>query len=373
MAIRVRNHRAILRVLAVTNLQTGHCLNVREPRMKTLIASTAIAASLAGASFAQGAGDAEAAIQIAADDVVGARLYVAEHGASEASGFSEEWVDVGVITEANFDGTGDLVTIMADFGSFLGQGESELLIDAADLALVPGSGPDELFFVTREVPMMLRAAPEFDNEDMETRTGGVIAVDQEGSGMTTAASPSITTTMSDQVDEASPFEMDQGVDGSVETDIPDLDDGTVVANPRTPATAVIDDGRVETPTPDIEAMVSEEMAAGTGDPEVADGLPMGGGIERMGYSPLLAQDVVLADLVGQGLFGPDDENLGEIGGIIDQEPPLVLLDIGGFLGLGEHEIAVPADALTYLSGAGGIRVHIDATQDELEELPRYEG
>ena len=50
----------------------------------------------------------------------------------------------------------------------------------------------------------------------------------------------------------------------------------------------------------------------------------------------------------------------------------VVLDIGGFLGLGEHQVAVTLDELQIMRDPDGLnRAYIDATQAELEAQPEY--
>lgn len=51
----------------------------------------------------------------------------------------------------------------------------------------------------------------------------------------------------------------------------------------------------------------------------------------------------------------------------------VILDIGGFLGIGQHTVAVPIDALQIFRGesASDVRVYLPWTQEQLEALPEY--
>ena len=52
-----------------------------------------------------------------------------------------------------------------------------------------------------------------------------------------------------------------------------------------------------------------------------------------------------------------------------------MIDVGGFLGLGEHSVAVPMEDLTIMRTAEGdnLRVYIDATEEALESQPEYQG
>ncbi len=73
-----------------------------------------------------------------------------------------------------------------------------------------------------------------------------------------------------------------------------------------------------------------------------------------------------------------DEDIGEIDKLLvstDGKIEKAVLDIGGFLGIGEYRIAVTMGELTILrdDNGGGVRVYIDATQEELEKLPEYTG
>ncbi|PWE31730.1 hypothetical protein C4N9_01585 [Pararhodobacter marinus] len=48
-----------------------------------------------------------------------------------------------------------------------------------------------------------------------------------------------------------------------------------------------------------------------------------------------------------------------------------ILDIGGFLGLGEHRVAVPVSDLQIYQNADDVRVYLPWTEEQLEELPEY--
>ena len=100
---------------------------------------------------------------------------------------------------------------------------------------------------------------------------------------------------------------------------------------------------------------------------------------RDGYIPVDPVELTAEELTGARVYGVDDEAIGEIGelllsaegGAIDQ----VVVDVGGFLGLGEHEVAVTMEELHIMRSDDGsdVRVYMDATQEELEAQPEYEG
>lgn len=75
-------------------------------------------------------------------------------------------------------------------------------------------------------------------------------------------------------------------------------------------------------------------------------------------------------LVGKKVQTIDGEDLGEIekavmsGGNVDA----VLIDVGGFLGIGEKRVAIPADELSMQ----GEDFTVGMTKDEVEQLPEYQ-
>ena len=100
-------------------------------------------------------------------------------------------------------------------------------------------------------------------------------------------------------------------------------------------------------------------------------------VEREGYTVTAADQLTTEDLTGARIYGSNDEDMGEIDRLLvtaDGKIDRAVLDIGGFLGLGEHSIAVTMNELQILRGEGGdFRVYIDATQEELEAQPEFEG
>ena len=102
-------------------------------------------------------------------------------------------------------------------------------------------------------------------------------------------------------------------------------------------------------------------------------------VERDGYVPVAAADVSADDLEDADVYGIGDDEIGEVEDlVIGADGALVeamVLDIGGFLGLGEHRVALSPDEVQIMREQGGddLRVYVDATQGELEALPEYAG
>jgi len=101
-------------------------------------------------------------------------------------------------------------------------------------------------------------------------------------------------------------------------------------------------------------------------------------IEREGYTTVQRDDLTTEDLTGARVYGPGDEDVGEIGALLmttDGKLDRAVIDVGGFLGMGERPVAVTLDELNIVRAddGGDLRVYIDSTQEALENQPEYEG
>jgi hypothetical protein len=97
--------------------------------------------------------------------------------------------------------------------------------------------------------------------------------------------------------------------------------------------------------------------------------------EVEGYETMPAGDLTAEELTGARVYGAGDEDVGEVDELIlsdDGSIQQVVLDVGGFLGMGEHHVAVTMDELQIMRCEGDdIRVYIEATQEQLEAQPEY--
>lgn len=100
-----------------------------------------------------------------------------------------------------------------------------------------------------------------------------------------------------------------------------------------------------------------------------------------GYSPLARDEyaTLTADkLDDETVYGLNNESIGEIDELIltqNGQVERVVLEVGGFLGIGEREVAIPFDRMTIMrsdSVLDDFRIYIDSTEERLEALPEYE-
>ncbi|MDN3519169.1 PRC-barrel domain-containing protein [Aquisalimonas lutea] len=98
------------------------------------------------------------------------------------------------------------------------------------------------------------------------------------------------------------------------------------------------------------------------------------------YISSMPQSAVHAsDLIGTSVRsrGSDGEEIGSVTDLVldrHGQVTAVVVGVGGFLGVGEKEVAISWDRTELASGAdGGERVvRIDADQSSLEEAPEYQ-
>ena len=94
---------------------------------------------------------------------------------------------------------------------------------------------------------------------------------------------------------------------------------------------------------------------------------------------IVAVDVVavahghrVSQLLGRKVINEQNEDIGKIDDfIIDRDRVLfVILEVGGFLGIGAHRVALPISAVDMDSVKGKIRIE-GASRDQLKKMPEF--
>lgn len=331
--------------------------------MKTLLASTAIAMFAAGAALADAhttMGDTFVpGVQtqaLRASDLMGARLYVSEADVDVVGGLSQDWNDVGEISDIIMGNSGEVDAVIADIGGFLGIGEREVAVNMDSLKFVSdGPEADEYFVVLQGTQADLEAAPEFDPVFERGRTVG--AVDMEATETETTTETAVVPA--------------EAVETEVETTTEEVEIVETEAEAEVEAATETVEAETEAAAEEVEAEVAEtetEMANTT--------MLTAPTMEREGYEVIARDALTTEDVTGAAVYGTDDERIGEIGELVmttDGQLGDAIIDVGGFLGLGEKPVAVPFDSLTILRNEGDVRVYVDATQEQLEGMPEFEG
>jgi len=93
-----------------------------------------------------------------------------------------------------------------------------------------------------------------------------------------------------------------------------------------------------------------------------------------GYVDLDAAGVGADELRGAGVYDRYDARIGRVDDVVlrdDGAMEAVVVEVGGFLGLGTHSVAVDARRLGIQRGGDDVRVYLALTERELRDLPEH--
>lgn len=292
--------------------------------MKTLMTTTALIAAFTTSAVAQDAPASpyrEGVEQgVRASQFIGKRVYLTGSDTSTMpvdaiADANADWTDAGEISDVMISLNGDTEVVLVDFGGFLGIGEKTVAISMDSLALVPDSdSPQDYFIVFHGDKAQLEGAPAFNPDMVFEATDAAPAAD--ATAMTTE--PATETAATDTAPAA---------DATATTTAPAAD----------------------------TAATDATMGMVDGDP--VDFVAM--------------TDV---DLIGKRVYGSNAEDIGEISAVALDDAGKIsgaIVDVGGFLGMGEKKVALTSDMLRLVADANGgdPKFYVNATQEQLEALP----
>ena len=128
-------------------------------------------------------------------------------------------------------------------------------------------------------------------------------------------------------------------------------EGTLAADPQSPPTPAQLEGAKESSV----AAAAEARKAGSAARSVA------------------AQGVTITDWYKQSVYDLSNNKVGEIVDLLlmpDGKISLLILRAGGFLGLGEKDVAVPFDAVQHTVKDGNVHLTLDTTEEAVKSAPR---
>lgn len=366
--------------------------------MKALLLTSALAAGLALPAAAQtttapaATADTTTAVpaspfqteaagpSVSASELIGARIYASE-AALEGDSFAgaqEGWDDIGEVNDVILGRDGSVDAVLVDIGGFLGIGERQVAVDMAALRFVQDSSTDadDWFLVMQADRATLDAAPEWSVVPPAADTSADTSADTTGADTSADTTGTGTdTSMSDGTDTGTNTGATDATDQATATD-----DGTAapVTDPAAPedvATAPADTA----PTGDAPATATDDTAAAdtTADPAVdpSTGTTAPGELPE-GYAEV-GPDVLTADMLdGANVHDMAGGSIAEVSDLVlsdDGQATEVIVDVGGFLGIGARTVAIPMDRVTVAqNGEGSVRLYVDMTKEELEALPEIE-
>lgn len=99
-------------------------------------------------------------------------------------------------------------------------------------------------------------------------------------------------------------------------------------------------------------------------------------LEIDGYAAADAQYITAENLTGTAVYDSKNVWIGEVSEVLmtdDMKVEKAVIDVGGFLGIGEKPVALEIDKLNVLRSTDGddIRVHVTLSKAELEGMDTY--
>ena len=92
--------------------------------------------------------------------------------------------------------------------------------------------------------------------------------------------------------------------------------------------------------------------------------------------PVSWDDITTEELLGARVYGENDEWVGDLSELAladDGSVDGVIVDVGGFLGLFEKPVMLSQNDVEIRGLGGDLRAYVSATEEELENMPEWEG
>jgi PRC-barrel domain len=341
--------------------------------MKSFLATTAIVLVMGGGAFAQSSDQSTTApaattgnsmqfsayqagpTDVRASEFIGQRIYATEQAmaADQAvqPGAERDWDDVGEINEVLMDRQGDVKAVVLGVGGFLGIGEKNVAVPMDQVKFVKnGDGADDYFLVINANKQALTDAPAY--QAPEDTASNAPAADATDTAMAPAATGAAT-----------------GMNSGVDTQASNTATPSTTATPPAAGQATNDAAAQQ----DMQTTASTNTGAAMDDNRTRLTPPA---VTREGYQTAQPSELTAEKLQGATVYGPKDEDVATINRLVMNEQGQikdVVLDVGGFLGIGAREIAVSPEELNIMRNTQGddVRVYIDANKDTLKAQPEY--
>lgn len=92
-------------------------------------------------------------------------------------------------------------------------------------------------------------------------------------------------------------------------------------------------------------------------------------MDHTNHVRLASAELIPSNLEGASIYDADDNKIGSVSHVHGSE---VVIDVGGFLGLGAKPVAVPTSQLDFMRDEDGdIHAVTSWTKDQLKEMPEH--
>ena len=274
-------------------------------------------------------------------------------GETVYNGTGDDAQNIGDVNDIVLAKDGKAESLIIGVGGFLEIGEKNVAyqFDKAKWAERDG----DRWLVAETTKEELEALPEFDRRPYDPAPATTASTDAATPAPVTTT-PAVTPAPAEKTAEAPAATPDAAA--------PAPADKTAEAPAATPDTAA--------PAPMDKT--AEAPAAAT--PDATPDQTQTAAIDKSALTEMPINEIRSEDLVGTTVYGANDVNVGEIGDVVltgDKKVDAVIIDVGGFLGVGEKEVAVGMDNLKFMTDKDGKRyLYTSFTKEQLEAQAPYD-
>lgn len=252
-------------------------------------------------------------------DVIGSNVY---------SGPGDDAQTIGTVNDLVLTKAGEIPAAIVGVGGFLGIGEKNIGVPYRKLTVQSDDNaePRLIMAATKD---QLTAAPAFDDDGNGDQSMAANTVAAGGAAMGTGAAMS------------GDAQMAQGTQPTDTTAAQKEADGTAAMN------------------------ADPSTTASTGNDAN----------DRSSMKPVSGPELTSQNLDGVTVYGPNDQGIGKVGDIAltnDGRVDAIVVDVGGFLGIGSKPVAVAMDNLQFMRDTNGtLNVYTQFTEDQLKSAPEF--
>jgi sporulation protein YlmC with PRC-barrel domain len=293
--------------------------------------------------------------------------------------------NIGEVNDLIIGNDGMITHAVVGVGGFLGIGEKDVAVPFDELQVQEDEN-GEIRLIYAATKEQLEAAEAFDRTAYDPReraaeeqqaeadaglaTGGGVA---PAPGALPGAATDTAMTPAPAATETETTETETAVTTVPATEPAETDAATTAEPATTDTATVTTEPAITTETTTAESTTTETTTAET-TTAATDTTAMSG---EGGFVSFSSDQMRASSLMGQEIYGADNESIGEVSDLVLQEDGstrAAIVDVGGFLGVGEKSVAIPFDQLTMAPSEGGTepRVTVAMTKEQLEQAPAFE-
>jgi sporulation protein YlmC with PRC-barrel domain len=310
-------------------------------------------------------------------------------GSPVYNGVADDAETIGDVTDVVIGNDGKAEYVVIGVGGFLGIGQKDVAIEYETLQWAERDG--EMLLVVETTQEQLEQQPAFDRTAYDPEA--MAAQEQQASqqeqqpaatGMTTTETATAPATTSEPMEteeqaattgEAMESEEQPAEQAETTTTTVPVEETETAEAPATDAQPEEQPAeQAETTTVPVEETETAEAPATTAE-ESTDATQTAA-IDRSTLQEADMGAIQAEQFIGTTVYGANEEQVGEIGDVIltqDGQVDAVLVDVGGFLGMGEKQVAVAMDNLQFMQDAdGNLYLYTNWTQEQLEAQPAYD-